>query len=129
MALVGCSELPPDSVGLSYRHEGTVTTTVTLLKTPQGVLGSAEFVVPAGVNVHAYSETEFTSGVHEAFFKLEDGLELSAPIPNLTGPIIKTLTLGPLPPGSRPCYTVAFAGSSGSEVPELLELSGCVSDG
>lgn len=128
-ALVGCSELPPQSAGLSTRHEGPVTVAVTFLETPKGVMGRAEFAVAAGTTLHAYSETEFSTGVHEAFFKLEDGLELSIPIPNLTGPTTQTLELGPLPPGSKnPCYEIGFAVSSGAEVPELLELSGCVRD-
>ena len=100
-----------------------------LLETTQGVMGRAEFVVPAGMTLHAYSETEFTNGEHEAFFTLEDGLKLSMPIPELTGPTTKTLTLGPLPPGSRPCYSLRVVVSSGAEEPELLELSGCVRDG
>ena len=128
LALVGCGVAPGGAdvgAGLSYRHEGTVTMTVTLLETPQGVVGRAELVVPAGTNVHAYSETEFSNGEHEAFFRLEDVSKLSVPIPDLTGPTTKTLTLGPLLPGSRPCYTVAFAASSKDEAPELLELSGC----
>lgn len=128
-ALVGCSELPPQSAGLSTRHEGPVTVAVTFLGTPEGVFSRAEFTVPAGTTLHAYSETEFSSGVHESFFKLEDKLELSMPIPNLTGPTSETLELGPLPPGSKhPCYEIGFAVSSGAEVPELLDLSGCVRD-
>ena len=51
------------------------------------------------------------------------------PIPDLTGPTTRTLTLGPLPPGSaNPCYEIGFAVSSGAEAPELLELSGCIRD-
>ena len=107
---------------MTQRHEGPVAVAVTLLETPQGVVGRAELVVPAGVSLHAYSETEFLNGEHEAFFELG---ELSTAIPDLTGPTIHSLELGPLPPGSRPCYTVAFAVSSKDEVPELLELSGC----
>ena len=123
MALVGCSSAP-DSAGLSYRHEGPVTVAVTLLETPVGVTGRAEFTVAAGTTLHAYSETEFTSGVHEAFFRLG---ELSTAIPDLTGPTTRTLTLGPLPPGStNPCYSVGFTASSNDEAPELLELSGCI---
>lgn len=125
VALVGCSELPGGTEErLTYRREGSVTTTVTLLETPGGIVGRAELVVATGTTLHAYSETEFTSGVHEAFFLLED---ISTGIPNLTGPTTRTLELGPLPPGSRSaCYELGFAVSSGDEVPELLELSGCI---
>ena len=121
-ALVGCSA-PTLANRLTQRHEGPVAVAVTLLETPQGVVGRVEFTVAAGTTLHAYSETEFTNGEHEAFFRLE---ELSTAIPNLTGLTTKTLTLGPLPPGStNPCYSVGFTASSGDEGPELLELSGC----
>ena len=123
VALVGCSELPDGAERLTYRREGDVTTTVTLLETPQGIIGRAELAVAVGTTLHAYSETEFTSGVHEAFFALED---TSTRIPDLTGPTTQTFTLGPLPPGSKsPCYSLGFAASSGYKGPELLELSGC----
>ena len=124
VALVGCSEVTPNSAERSsYRYEGPVTTAVTLFETPAGVIGRAEFTVPAGTTLHAYSETEFSNGEHEAFFSLGD---VSTGIPDLTGPTSETLELGPLPPGSRPCYEVGFTASSGDEVPELLELNGCV---
>ena len=123
--LAGCSA-PAPAERLTQRHEGPVTVAVTLLKTPAGVMGKAEFTVAAGTTLHTYSETEFTNGVHEAFFTLAD---ISVRIPNLTGPTSETLELGPLPPGSKsPCYSVGFAVSSKGEVPELLELSGCVRD-
>ena len=126
VVLVGCSSAP-DSAGLSYRHEGPVTVAVTLLETPAGVMGKAEFTVAAGTTLHAYSETEFTNGEHEAFFRLGD---ISTGIPDLTGPTTRSLELGPLPPGSaNPCYSLGFAASSGDEAPQLLELSGCVRDG
>ena len=128
LALVGCG-VAPDSAdigaGLSYRYEGAVSTTVTLLETPQSVVGRAELVVPAGTSVHAYSEIEFSNGEHEAFFRLE---ELSTAIPDLTGPTTHSLELGPLPLGSRPCYEIEFAVSGADKGPELLELSGCVRD-
>ncbi len=124
--LAGCSA-PTPAERLTQRHEGLVTVAVTLLETPAGVVGRAEFTVAAGVSLHAYSETEFLNGVHEAFFMLGD---ISTAIPDLTGPTMQTLELGPLPPGSaNPCYSVGFASSRGDEGPELLELSGCVRDG
>ena len=127
-ALVGCSA-PTPAERMTQRHEGPVTVAVTLLETAQGVLGRAEFTVAAGTNVHAYSETEFSNGEHEAFFRLEDGRELSTRVPDLTGPTTKMLTLGPLPPGSaNPCYSLEFAVSRADKVLELLELSGCVRD-
>ena len=90
------------------------------------VLGRAERVVPAGTTLNAYSETEFSNEVHEPVFKLENGLELSIPAPELVGPTTRTLTLEPLPPGSHPCYSLRFAASSENKNPKLLELSGCV---
>ena len=76
------------------------------------MLGRAELVVPAGTTLHAHNETEFSNEVHEPIFKLEDELELSIPAPKLVGPTTRTLTLGPLPPGSRPCWSTGFAASS-----------------
>ena len=124
MLLAGC-RAPAPAARLTQRHEGPVTVAVTLLETPAGVLGRAEFTAAAGVSLHAYSETEFLNGEHEAFFRLE---ELSTAIPELTGPTTHSLELGPLPPGSKACYGLGAAVSSGDERPELLELSGCVRD-